>query len=80
MNPIFITKYYTLFQEDGWDDADTASLISEADLVGMGIVAKGHIKRIMTAVAELSKPTAQVHDTPPRATELRGGIAGRAGH
>ena len=39
--------YCALFMRDGFDDLDTIKLVSEADLINIGISQTGHRKKIM---------------------------------
>jgi len=40
-------SYTELFMRDGFDDMDTVRLVSENDLISLGITQTGHRKKIM---------------------------------
>ena len=72
LNQLNLSQYYDIFMEEGWDDLDGIKLLTDNDLVDMGVTKKGHRRKLLSAALKMEP-------TRPSGSPRNGPGSGRAG-
>lgn len=67
LQSIYMDEYYPNFVENSITDRETIATLSEDDLKSIGIASLGHRRKLMSAIASLSKTGEIASDVLPRA-------------